>query len=158
YEVEGEVVLRKACPALWPGAGNDIDALLGPLRNAWTGHVPQVDIELQQPWRLFQRLAQQLDHFVLWLVCWADHDLPRDMTIQVQHKVFLKAVERFGAALPTVPHVRILKGDAPIRGYLLLEARAPRAPSGSGSVSCMPIWAIVSMTSCREGTSSTRCW
>jgi hypothetical protein len=27
YEVEGEVVLRKACPALRPGAGNDVDAL-----------------------------------------------------------------------------------------------------------------------------------
>src|SRR4029077_321356 len=50
YEVEGEVVLRKVCPAVRPGAGNDVDALLGPLRNAWTGHVSQVDIKLQQPW------------------------------------------------------------------------------------------------------------
>jgi hypothetical protein len=25
------------------------------LRHAWTGHVPQVDIKLQQPWRLLQR-------------------------------------------------------------------------------------------------------
>jgi len=47
-EVEGEVVLRKACPALRPGAGNDVHSLLGPLRHPWAGHVPQVDIELQQ--------------------------------------------------------------------------------------------------------------
>ena len=64
---------------------------------------------------------------MLWLVGWADHDLARDMTIQVQHEVFLKAVERFGAALTTVPHVRILNGDAPIRGHMLLDALAPRA-------------------------------
>jgi hypothetical protein len=27
------------------------------LRNTWTGHVPQVDIQLQQPGRLLQRLV-----------------------------------------------------------------------------------------------------
>src|SRR5262245_11411006 len=127
YEVEGEVVLRKARPALRSGAGNDVDALLGPLHHTWTSHVPQVDIQLQQPWRLFQRLDQQLHRFMLRLVRWADHDLARDMTIQVQHEVLLKTVERFGAALPAVPHVRILNGDAPIRGHLRLDARAPRA-------------------------------
>src|SRR5499433_1020925 len=126
-EVEGEVVFRKACPALRPGTGNDVDALLGPLRHAWTGHVPQVDIKLQQPWRLLQRLDQQLHRCMLWLVRWADHDLVSYMTIQVQHEVLLKTVERFGAALPAVPHVRILNGDAPIRGHLRLAARAPRA-------------------------------
>src|SRR5215467_4340053 len=126
HKVQGEVSLGEERPALRPGAGNDVDALLSPLRNAWTGHVPQVDIKLQQPWRLLQRLDQQLHRCMLWLVRWADHDLARDMTIQVQHEVFLKAVERFGAALTTVPHVRILNGDAPIRGHLLLDARAPR--------------------------------
>src|SRR5688572_21630719 len=90
-EVEGEVVLRKVCPALRPGAGNNVHALLGPLRHAWAGHVPQVDIQLQQPWRLLQRLDQQLHRCMLWLVRWADHDLARDMTIQVQHEVFFKA-------------------------------------------------------------------
>src|SRR4029450_1299791 len=126
-EVEGEVVLRKAGPAWRPGAGNDVYALLGPLRNAWAGHVPQVDIQLQQPWRLLQRLDQQLHRGMLWLVRWSAYDLVSDMTIQVQHEVFLKAVERFGAALTAVPHVRILNGDAPSRGYLLLDALAPRA-------------------------------
>src|SRR5215510_14225872 len=126
-KVQGEVVLGEERPALRPGAGNDVDALLGPLRNAWTGHVPQVDIQLQQPWRLLQRLDQQLYRFVLWLVRWADHDLARDMTIQVQHEVFLKAVERFGAAFTTVSHVRLLNGNAPIWGHLLLDALAPRA-------------------------------
>src|SRR5262247_3130706 len=126
-EVQGEVVLGEERPALRPGAGDDVDALLGPLCNAWTGHVPQVDIQLQQPWRLLQRLDQQLHRGMLWLVRWADHDLVSDMTIQVQHEVFLKAVERFGAALTAVPHVRILNRDAPIRGHLLLDALAPRA-------------------------------
>ena len=68
-----------------------------------------------------------LHRCMLGLVGWADHNLARDMTIQVQHEVFLKAVERFGTALTTVPHVRILNGNAPIRGHLLLDARAPRA-------------------------------
>src|SRR5215831_4380374 len=125
-KVQGEGVLGEERPTLRPGAGNDIDALLGPLRNTWTGHVPQVDIQLQQSWRLLQRLDQQLHRCMLWLVGWADHDLACDMTIQVQHEVFLKAVERFGAALTAVPHVRILNGDAPIRGHLLLDALAPR--------------------------------
>src|SRR5215470_2886506 len=30
-KVQGEVALREACPALWPGAGYDEDPLLGPL-------------------------------------------------------------------------------------------------------------------------------
>src|SRR5262249_26147773 len=126
-EVEGEVVLRKVCPALWPGAGNDIHTLFGPLRHAWAGHVSQVDIELQQPWWLLQRLDQQLHRFMLWLVRWADHNLTGHMTIQVQHEVFLKAIERFGAALTAVPHVRVLNGDAPPRGHMLLDTLAPRA-------------------------------
>src|SRR5215831_18733920 len=126
-EVEGEGVLRKVCPALWPGAGNDIHTLFGPLRHAWAGHVSQVDIELQQPWGLLQRLDEQLHRFMLWLVRGADHNLTGHMTIQVQHEVFLKAIERFGAALTAVPHVHILNRDAPIRGHLLLDARAPRA-------------------------------
>src|SRR4029453_6300637 len=125
--VQGEVVLGEERPALRPGAGNDVDALLGPLHNAWTGHVPQVDIQLQQPWRLLHRLHQPLQPGLPRLVRWADHDLVSDMTIQVQHEVFLKAVERFGAALTAVPHVRILNRDAPIRGHMLLDALAPRA-------------------------------
>src|SRR5215467_3025851 len=126
-KVQGEGVLGEERPALRPGAGNDIDALLGPLRNTWPGHVPQVDIQLQQPWWLLQCLDQQLYRCMLGLVRWAHHDLACDLTIQVQHEVFLQAVERFGAALTTVPHVRILKGDAPIRGHLLLDARTPRS-------------------------------
>src|SRR5262249_59714668 len=120
------VMLGEGRPAMRPGAGNDGDALRGPLRPAWTGHVPQVNIQLEQPWRLLQRLNQQLHRCMLGLVRWADHDLARDMTIQVQYEVFLKAIERFGAALTTVPHVCILKGDAPIRGHMLLDALAPR--------------------------------
>src|SRR5512133_2238954 len=126
-KVQGEVVLGEERPTLRPGASNDVDALLGPLRHAWTGHVPQVDSKLQQSWRRLQRLDQQLHRFLLWLVCWPAHDLARDMPIQGQHEVFLKAVARFGTALMTVPHGRILNGDAPTRGHLLLDTLAPRA-------------------------------
>src|SRR4029450_7322073 len=94
-KVQGEIVLGEERPAWRPGAGHDVDALLGPLHNAWTGHVPQVDIQLQQPWRLLQRLDQQLHRGMLGLVRWADHDLARDMTSQVQHEMSLKAVARF---------------------------------------------------------------
>src|SRR5215468_1126155 len=47
-KIQGKVVLGEESPTLRPGPGNDVDALLGPLCNAWTGHVPQVDIQLQQ--------------------------------------------------------------------------------------------------------------
>src|SRR5262249_38893286 len=89
---QGAVVLGAERPALRPGAGHDGDALLGPWRQAWTGHVPQVHSQLQQPWRLLHRLAQQLHRFRLWLVRWADHDLTSDMPLQVQHDVFLQAM------------------------------------------------------------------
>src|SRR4030095_903420 len=46
--VQGEVILIEECPAWRPGAGHDVDALLSPLRHAWAGHVPQVDVQLQQ--------------------------------------------------------------------------------------------------------------
>src|SRR5437867_1397776 len=102
-KVQGEVVLGEERPALRPGAGHDGDALLGPLRNVWTGHGPQVDIQLQQPWRLLQRLDQQLHCFMLWLVRWADHNLARDMTIQPRHEVSPKSLARLGSACTTVP-------------------------------------------------------
>src|SRR5215510_12481226 len=38
HKVQGEVSLGEERPALRPGAGHDVDALLGPLRNAWSGH------------------------------------------------------------------------------------------------------------------------
>ena len=34
----------------------------------------------------------------------------------------------------------------------------PGPPSGSGAVSCVPLWALGCMTSCRGGTSATRRW
>src|SRR5215468_3003374 len=37
-EVQGEGVLGEESPALRPGAGDDVDALLGPWCHAWTGH------------------------------------------------------------------------------------------------------------------------
>src|SRR4030095_12136062 len=87
----------------------------------------QVDIQLQQPWRLLQRLAQQLHRFMLWLVCWAAHALACHPTLQVQHEAFFKPLERFGPSLGAVPHARVLTGDAPIRGHMLLDALASRA-------------------------------
>src|SRR6266849_8477899 len=47
-KVQAEVVLGEECSAWRPGAGNDVHAPLGPLRHPWAGHVPQVDVQLQQ--------------------------------------------------------------------------------------------------------------
>src|SRR5207245_11630352 len=90
------------------------------------GHVPQVDVELQQAWRLLQRLGQQLHRFMLWLVRRTDHHLSGDYAIQIHGKVLLEAVEGFGAALAAVAHVLILDGDAPVRRDVLRDAPPPR--------------------------------
>src|SRR4030095_3455552 len=127
-KVQGKGVLGEEGPALRPRAGNDVHALLDPLRNPRAGHVPQVDVQLQQARFLLQDISHQGYHFVLWLVGRAHHDLAGHMTIQVQDEVFLKAIERFGATLTTVPHIRVLNGDAPVRDHVLLDTLAPRPP------------------------------
>jgi hypothetical protein len=47
-KVQGEIMLREKRTNLRPGASDNVPALLRPLGNPWAGHVPQVDIELQQ--------------------------------------------------------------------------------------------------------------
>src|SRR6266511_3175810 len=51
-KVQREIILGKKRPNLRPGAGNNVHTLLSPLGNPRAGHIPQVDIELQQAWRL----------------------------------------------------------------------------------------------------------
>src|SRR5215470_17973542 len=46
-KVHGEIMLREQRPHLRPGAGDNVHPLCRPLGNPWTGHVPQIDIELQ---------------------------------------------------------------------------------------------------------------
>src|SRR6516165_12042665 len=125
-KVQGEVVLREECPALGPGAGDDGDTLRGPLRNAWAGHVPQVDVELQQALPTLQFLSHQLHGLIFRLVGWADHHRARHFAVPIQDKVLLEPVERFGAALTAMPHGRVFKGDAAVRGHILLDTLAPR--------------------------------
>src|SRR6516162_6211666 len=115
-EVAGEGVLRKAWPALRPGAGHAGDARRGPWRQTWTGPVPQVDRPLQQPWRLCQRLDQPRHRGMRRLGRWADHDRAWDLPSPVQPAVRRQTVARFGAALPAVAHVRLRPGEAPSRG------------------------------------------
>src|SRR2546425_3485316 len=49
-KVQGKLLLGEKRTNLRPGAGDNVHALLRPLGNPGAGHVPQVDIELQQPW------------------------------------------------------------------------------------------------------------
>src|SRR5256712_1823598 len=127
-KVQAELLLGEKRTDLWPGASDNVHTLLCPLGDPRAGHVPQVDIELQQAWRLLQRLGQQLHRFMLWLVRRTDHHLSGDYAIQIHGKVLLEAVEGFGAALAAVAHVFILDGDAPVRRDVLRDA-PPSRPS-----------------------------
>src|SRR5919109_3151325 len=126
-EVQGKVLLGEQGAALRPGTGNDIHTLRRPLGYPWARHVAQVDIQLQQTWPALQHLRYHLDHCMLWLVGRAHHHLAGHFAIKVQHKVFLEPVEWFGAALATVAHIRVLNGDTPIRGHVLLDTLSTRS-------------------------------
>src|SRR5215831_16960285 len=63
---------------------------------------PQVDVELQQVGGFLQLLDQQFYCRILRLVRRTHHDLARHFAVEIQPKVFLEAVEGFGAALATV--------------------------------------------------------
>src|SRR5215813_7856425 len=129
-KVQDESILREKRTALRPGASDNVHALLRPLGNPWAGHVPQVDIELQQTWTPLQFLGQQLYRLMLWLLRRADYHLPRDFAIQIHGKVLLKAVEGLGAALAAVAHDFILDRDAPVRRDVLLETSPARSTLG----------------------------
>ena len=75
-KVQGEIMLREQRTHLWPGAGDNVHALLRPLGNPGAGHVPQVDIKLQQAGGLLQLRGQQLDGLILRLIGRANHHLP----------------------------------------------------------------------------------
>src|SRR5262249_28421113 len=49
-KVQSEIVFGEKWPSLRPGAGDDVHALLSPLHNLWTRHVPQINVKLQQTW------------------------------------------------------------------------------------------------------------
>src|SRR5438093_2095515 len=74
-EVHDELVLGEQRTDLWPGASDHGHPLLCPSGAPWAGHVPQVDIELQQAWRVLHLLGQQLHRCMLWLVRRTDHHL-----------------------------------------------------------------------------------
>ena len=59
---------RKKWTNLRPGASNHVHALRRPLSDPWAGHVPQVDIELQQAGGFLQLLGQQLYHLMFGLI------------------------------------------------------------------------------------------
>src|SRR5262245_2050011 len=59
-KVQREIMLGKKRPNLWPRTCDNVHALLCPLGNPWAGHIPQVNIELQQAGGLLQLLSQQL--------------------------------------------------------------------------------------------------
>src|SRR6516164_460614 len=126
HKVQRESILGKKRATLRPRTGNNVHALLRPLGNPWAGHVPQVDIELEQAGGFLQLFSQQLHDLMLWLIGRADHHFPRDFAIQIHRKVLLEAIEGFRAALAAVAHVLILDRDAAIRRNMLLDASGPR--------------------------------
>jgi hypothetical protein len=125
-KVHSEIILGKTRPNLGPGAGDNVHTLRHPLGHPGAGHVPQVDIELQQAWSFLQRIGQQLHHCMLGLVRRADHSLPDDFALQIHRKVLLEAIESFGAAFAAVTHVLILEREASVRRDVLLEAPPAR--------------------------------
>src|SRR2546425_1090519 len=127
-EVQDELLLGEKRTDLWPGTSDNVHTLLCPLGDPRAGHIPQVDIELQQAWRLLPLLGQQLHRFLLWLVRRTDHHLAGDFALQNEGKMLLEAVEGFGAARAAVAHVFILDGDAPVRRDVLRDA-PPSRPS-----------------------------
>ena len=127
-KVQREIMLGKKRTDVRPRPCDDRHALLRPLGNPWAGHVPQVDIELQQAGGFFQLLSQQLHDFMLRLIGRADYHLPRDFAIQIHRKVLLEAVEGFRAAFAAVADVFILDRDASVRGDVRLDAPPPRLP------------------------------
>jgi len=86
-KVQGEIMLREQWTRLRPGAGDNVPTLRRPLGNPGAGHVPQVDIKLQQAGGFLQLLGQQLDCLMLWLIGRADHHLPDDFAIHIDGKV-----------------------------------------------------------------------
>ena len=157
-KVQREIMLRKKQTNVRPRTGDDVHTLLRPLGHPWAGHGPQVDIELQEAGGFLQLLSQQLHDCMLRLMGRTDYHLPRDFAIPIHRKVLLEAVEGFRAAFAAVADVFILDRDAPVRGDVLLDAPPPGSPSGSGSVSCVIIWAMVSMTSFIGGAWVARVW
>src|SRR4029453_2231330 len=126
-KVQSKIMLSEKRPTLGPRARDNVYTLLRPLGNPWAGHVPQLDIELQQTWTPLQCLGQQLAHLMLWLIRRADYHLPRVLVMHIHGKVLLKAVEGFGTAFATVAHVLILDRDAPIRHNVLLKTAPARS-------------------------------
>ena len=80
-KVQREIMLGKKQTDLRPRTCDNVHALLHPLGNPWAGHVPQVDIELQQAGGFLQLLSQHLHALMFWLIGGADHHLPRDFAI-----------------------------------------------------------------------------
>ena len=94
-KVQREIMLRKQRTNLRPRTCDNVHALLRPLGNPGAGHVPQVDIELQQAGGFLQLFGQQLHDVMLRLIGRTDDHLPRDFAIQIYRKVLLEAVEGF---------------------------------------------------------------
>src|SRR5262249_32976561 len=128
-KVPGEIILCEQWTNLWPGASDNVHALRRPVGHPWTGHVAQVDIELQQARGFLQLLGKQFYDCMLRLIGWTDYHLPDDFAIQIHSKMLLKAVEGFGAAFAAVASVFVLDRNAPVGRDVLLEPSSTRSTS-----------------------------
>src|SRR6476620_5599580 len=120
-KVQAEIMLRAQRTTLRPGARDTVHALRRPLGKPRAGHIPQIDIELQQAGVVLQLLGEQLDRLMLRLMRRADDHLPGDCALHIDSKVLLEAGTGCGAAFAAVAHVFLLDRDAPGRRDVLLD-------------------------------------
>jgi hypothetical protein len=89
---------------------------------------------------------------MLRLIRRANHDLPDDFALPIHGAMLCEAVERVGAALaavaPSGSSIEMRRSGATCGVIRLL----PGPPSGSGAVSWVMIWVMVSMASLRGGS------
>jgi hypothetical protein len=125
-DVQGELLCGAKRTDLRPGASENVPALRRPLGHPRAAHVPRGDSELQQAWRLLQRLGQQLHRCMLWLVRRTDPHLAGDWTIAIPRTVLREAIEGFRAACAARAQVCILDREAPGRRDVLRDTPPPR--------------------------------
>jgi hypothetical protein len=114
-KVQAAILRREQWTDLRPGASDTVHPRLRPWGNPWAGHVPQVDIALQQARGFLPLLGPQLHPLMLRRIRRADHHLPGE------------AVEGFRAAFAAVAQVLLRDGETPVRRDGLLETSPARS-------------------------------
>ena len=118
-------MLREKRTNLWPGASDNVHALLRPLGNAWARHVSQVDIELRMP--AFSNSSANSSTASCSGSFAGRTTTSRVTVLSKSTAKCFKTVEGFGTAFATVAHVLILDRDAPVRCDVLFDTSPARS-------------------------------